>query len=252
MSNGLGFCGYAATYMGRVVAAGGTTPGVVVQQAIENLAVDFWIRVGVKPLALYPMYGGTAASHALNLYGTQYTLEWDDTVTHNTNGMTGNGVAGRARSPINPAAIFNPTDWAIGVYSRTASSSDVFYEIGAFNTSNPISIQCRNAAGNMSGRVGGTTILSGAVASSAGLFVSLRSATDAAYAMRNGVTIATTAVAWGSVPSSSHISIGANSGVGGYSTRNIALAFIASPRPQDATLTYNLIQSFQTSLARQV
>jgi len=43
---------------------------------------------------IYPFVGGTAGTHAQNLKSSSFTITWNGTVTHNANGITGDGATG--------------------------------------------------------------------------------------------------------------------------------------------------------------
>lgn len=251
MSSGLGFNKYAARYMAKVTTNGGTAIGLLLQQSFENLAnecrKEFYNK---NPLAVWPFYGGNAACHALNLFGDD-VITWFGTVTHDANGVTGsaNGVG---HTTLNPASLLNPVQWSIGVYTRTNTAVDAVYEIGVRGPSgtNSIGVSSRTVAGNLHCPVGSTIIATGAVASALGLNVALRNNSTAGYCLRNGLTIDVDVTAWSSLPNAT-ISVCAMNGLGAYSARNIAFAFIGGYLEEHAGL-YTTIQAHQTLLARQV
>lgn len=255
--NGLGFNQYAARYMAKVVTAGGSTPGVLVRQAIETLAAEFWIRFNVAtaigpPLAVYPFYGGTADSHAINLYGDAFTIEWQDTVTHNVNGITGDGVAGLGRTGINPARDLTVTDFSFGMYSRTNAAADV-YDIGVNTGTASMYIRSRMVAGTFVSAAGGVgASMSVAVAASTGLFMARRNETNLGVAFRNGAVVDSTAVAVSSNPNATGVAVCAAAGSGGLSTRNIAFAFVARDFGNQFLALYNAVQAYETALGREV
>lgn len=250
MSSGLGFNKYAARYMSKVTDAGGTAIGLLLQQSFENLAnecrKEFY---NTNPVAVWPFYGGNAACHSINLFGDDL-ITWGGTVTHDANGVTGS-ASGVGHTSINLALSLNPTQWSIGVYVRTNTAVDGVYEIGAAVSGvNTIAVSCRTVAGNLHAAVGGAFTASGAVGNSQGLSVALRNNLLAAYCLRNGAVIASNTTAWGSLPSVT-ISLCALNGVGAYSSRNIAFAFVGGFL-QAHTGLYNTIQAYQTLLARNV
>lgn len=259
MSAAFGFNNYSSHYMSRVVLNGGTTPAVLVQWAIDRLSEDFYSGFfPQKPLAVYPFYGGNAASHALNLFSVRdkYTITWSGTVTHSSNGMTGDGAGGVGLSDINPAAaIPTPVSYCYGIYCRTNTAADV-YDCGLSITGNVLLIRCRTVAGNAVGRAGGpgANDMSVAVAASTGLFTVQRQSSSAASVFRNGTLIQSSALTWSSVPAAWSIAFGGAAGLGTTSARNLALGFVA-PRHQTAAESatlYNNVQAFQTTLARNV
>jgi hypothetical protein len=75
-----------------ITAAGITNP--TQQTAINTLVVSLKANgLWTKMKAIYPFVGGTAASHSYNLKNVaQYQMTWSGGVTHNANGVTGNGI----------------------------------------------------------------------------------------------------------------------------------------------------------------
>lgn len=57
-----------------------------------------------KSDVIYPFVGGTATAHAQNLKSSDYTITWAGTVTHDADGITGNGVDGVGDMGYSPAA----------------------------------------------------------------------------------------------------------------------------------------------------
>lgn len=61
-------------------------------QALYTSAVvnGWWDKCDI----IYPFVGGTALAHSQNLKSSSFTITWVNTVTHNANGITGDGVTG--------------------------------------------------------------------------------------------------------------------------------------------------------------
>lgn len=75
-------------------------------------------------LGAYPMVGGTATTHSRNLYNSADTdaakrVAWAGTITHNANGVQGNGTNGIGNTFINTSTEFSSNDFTIVWYSRT-------------------------------------------------------------------------------------------------------------------------------------
>lgn len=75
-------------------------------------------------LGAYPMVGGTATTHSRNLYNSADTdaakrVTWAGTITHNSNGVQGNGINGIGNTFINTSTEFSSNDFTIIWYSRT-------------------------------------------------------------------------------------------------------------------------------------
>jgi len=70
------------------------------KSAVNQLVLDLKsYNIWTKIKALYPIVGGSASSHAVNLKtpGT-YNLTFATGVTHSSTGMTGNGTSGYANT----------------------------------------------------------------------------------------------------------------------------------------------------------
>jgi hypothetical protein len=251
MANGLGFNSYASRYMAGVVNAGGTTPGVNIQQYIEELAVRLFVAQSGIPTAAYPFYGGNAESHALDLF-RHYDITWEGTVTHNSNGVTGDGSTGIGYTGINPTLALNVTSFSFSVYSRTNTSSDTDYEAGILVSAIGVFIRCRTVAGTVATRAGGQSAANfgGAVGASTGLFLVHRTATNSAAGTRNGTVFGSTAVAVGSLPNGSSLTVCGAAGLN-FSNRNLAFAHVG-PGLGSHSDFYTIVQDFQTALGRQV
>lgn len=106
----------AASFLNRMEFAG-TTPSATQAGAIKTLVADM-IAAGIlsKMHLFYPMIGGTAATHALDLLGA-YDITWNGTVTHNSSGAKGNGSTGYGNTGYNPSTQSSTTDAHMGFYA---------------------------------------------------------------------------------------------------------------------------------------
>jgi hypothetical protein len=92
-----------------------------------------------KIKALYPIVGGTASTHKFNFVNPldtngAFRLTFNGGITHNSNGITGNGSNGYANSFFNPDGLIDIDSFSFGFYSRT-NVSDGSYDIGTFDSS---------------------------------------------------------------------------------------------------------------------
>lgn len=249
MSNGLGFNTYAARYMAKVVEVGGTTPGLLVQQAFEQLAVDMFIGLRGRG-AVWPIYGGTEASHELDLFRGHDIDSWPNgALTHSANGMIGDGVSELGVvSTLKPATFLGDVKFSMGVYSRSALNNDGYYDIGY----NQIKLNCRNAAGNMLSYSGTlSSLATGPVTNSQGLFWMNRTSSTSAQGYRNATQETNNTTTTVSVLPNVNIGIGGST-ASTTSARQIAFAFFGPNVAVGANLFYPLVQDYQTALNRQV
>ena len=77
-----------------ITATGITSQTIIdaISELVFNLkSNNLWGKI----YAIYPFVGGSASSHSYNLKNTaQFQITWGGGVTHNANGITGNGTTG--------------------------------------------------------------------------------------------------------------------------------------------------------------
>lgn len=85
-------------------------------------------------VALYPFVGANSNAHSYNLINPlEYQLEFYGSMTHNSNGITGNGTNAYARTGFNATAYPNPTaSFGLSLYNRTNNQTG--YDIGSNTT----------------------------------------------------------------------------------------------------------------------
>jgi hypothetical protein len=129
------------------------------QQSAVNTLVTSLKSAGIwtKMKAIYPFVGGTATSHSYNLKDTtQHQISWYGGVTHNSNGVTSNGINGYGYSPFIPSSGgLTSTNNHIAIYSRTTAAKDYYNAASdTYPAQNAINIWVRrtdNTAGYDSG-----------------------------------------------------------------------------------------------------
>lgn len=232
-----------------------------------------WPGTGFWPLEwifqfFYPFVGTSAVSNRFNLVDpAKFQIQWSGGVTHDYNGVTGNGSTGYGDT-LCPLTGGTVTDSYVlyGVYSRTASSVDTV-ELGnesPTGVDHRVNIWCRNSAGSATCFNGVTTAYAtGAVANSQGLLVGMRSTGVFLGLYRNGVRIGSnvTTAPTPPDPAATFAILRAGTTTGSFSSRNLALAFLTFPAGYggttpnvwtDAKMTelYNIVQQFQTMMLR--
>lgn len=109
---------------------------VTQKSAVNQLVLDLKsYNIWTKMKALYPIVGGSASSHAVNLKtpGT-YNLTFSTGWTHASTGMTPNGTSAYANTSLNAQTIVNSTNH-LSFYSRTSTVNlTSACEIGAADT----------------------------------------------------------------------------------------------------------------------
>jgi len=91
--------------------------------ALSEFAYGLWqLNLLDKFVALYPFLGRTPYAHSINLIDpNKYTIIWNGAVSHNQNGINGNGGYGFTNIPLNIFANFRNVH--ISAYNRTSFSS---------------------------------------------------------------------------------------------------------------------------------
>lgn len=110
------------------------------QEAIDDLvlaikAASIWTKLEV----IYPFVGGTASAHKFNLKDPQDTDgafrgTMNGTITHDSNGVTGNGTTGYIDTHWNQSTDGAEDNEHVAVYSRTSGSASTI-EIGCVDSS---------------------------------------------------------------------------------------------------------------------
>jgi hypothetical protein len=228
------------------------------QSAINQLVVDLkGYGLWTKIYAAYPIVGGTASSHAVNLKtpGTRnltFTVGW----THSANGMTPNGAA-YANSNFNPVTVgITKTNFGVSAYSRTNIVQSGCL-IGIVSGTSYIDVRPRlSSTIDFLGCYDDSNALGNYLTDSLGLFTASRSGTTQKFyqgatekSQRTG--FAATADINGTIYIGARNFVGV--GIDAYSTKQTA--WVAFHEFFDATQMNNYntaIQAYQTTLNRQV
>ena len=238
------------------IAAAGIT-NLTQAAAISTLVNDLkTYGLWTKMKALYPMVGGSAASHKFNLKDPRdvdaaYRLAFSVTGwTHTSTGAKPNGTSAYANTFLAPNAM-GQNNAHLSSYSRTNSSGG-FTDIGSVSFSyssryNDLSyVYMNTTSGNPSGYF----------YDSSGFFIGNRTTSTVQILFRN--TVKQVNGSNGSItPSSTNIYIGAGNTANGtpsyFSNRETAFASVGDGLSDtEATNFYNSVQKFQTTLGRQI
>jgi hypothetical protein len=228
--------------------------------------------------AIYPFVGGTSTSHKFNLKNPADTngafrLVFNGGVTHNSNGVTFNGTTGYADTNWAANPQISMTDYiSISIYSRTDSRTATIRTDMAvqnfnynsttgglwlssyYNTGSP-SVIFQNDLPNS--YTYAYYAADGTNTNTTGYYVGIQDATNTAV-YRNGTLIGLNNVAKSASRSysTSNLFIGADNYNGGarrYSDRNFAFAHIGTSMSSgDTSNLYTIVQTYQTTLGRQV
>lgn len=238
-----------------LAAAGVSDPtiGAALDTLVATLKSDgIWTKLD----AIYPFVGGTAFTHKFNLKNpadtdAAFRITWAGTVTHDANGITGDGSTGYGNTHYDPSVQIPANEGSLGVYVQSNGSLTTG-EIGCI-VSGSADYQI---ATNYSGTAyfGANGAQSTATAGAAGFHqVSRVDASNQLYKIAGG-----TANNYSSAYSAPSLNayIGAlnnNGSPGDYSSRTISFAYMGhSLTSSELTDLYNAVQAYQTALGRNV
>lgn len=230
------------------------------QYAVSNLVLGLKAdSLWTKMLAVYPFVGGTSTTHKWNLKDPRdldaaYRLSFHGGITSGSNGITP-GINGYADTKFIPSSSqWTLASSSISVYSRTnnANASNVSY--GTKDTNNHTRLYPVINTSNVNIFHNQFTSITPAPPTTTALnFISSRINTTEIIVAYNGATT-NNASTVGSLSSLSIYLCAANlSGANLFSNRQLAFAHIGLGLTQaECNLLYNRIQTFQTTLSRQV
>ena len=227
--------------------------------ATNSLTIDLkGYSIWTKFKAIYPIVGGTASSHAVNLKtpGT-YNLTFSTGWTHSSTGMTPNGTSAYADTGLNPSSVLTLNSTHLSFYSRTNVSAvqrDIaIYQVG----DNPTMALGTSVGAEISDHYNYNQRISASIAASTGFYLGTRTTSTSHKLYKNNTTLGTNTSANINILPNGNIFIGAaNSttlGITSYSTKQCAFASIGdSLTDTDAANFYTAVQAYQTTLSRQV
>jgi hypothetical protein len=218
-------------------------------------------NIWTKMKALYPVVGGVASSHAVNLKqpGT-FNLSFATGWTHSSTGMTPSN--GYANTFLTPSTSLSLNSAHLAFYSRTNSTGN-FADMGVANNTTNLSailIMSKWSDNKFYGQVNDYDFNDNTVADSLGLFCGSRTSSNVQKTFKNGTVVTSKSVA-STLLVGYQIPIGARylQNVAGvpsytsYSNRQCAFASIGDGLTDAEALSfYNAIQTYQTTLSRQV
>lgn len=232
--------------------------------AINQLVLDLKANsLWSDMIAIYPFIGGTASSHKWNLKDPRdldaaYRLTFSGGITHSGSGMVGNSVNGYADTKLIPATSLTLNDTSVGAYILNESAVSAEGIIGIFNTSTQllrlfytgIYLEDQQYSNNLGRALSIWSNKKGFTTSSntAGLH----------FTMKNGLIVSQITTNGGSLPTLRNIYISAingnNSGqIVYFSAMIFAFAYISKYlTPTKAANLYTSVQTYQTTLGRQV
>lgn len=244
----------AQAFFNRVTAAGGTLTSTE-QVAIIQLVIDmktFGIWNSMK--AIYPMVGASAAACAQNLKSSSFTGTFNGGVTFASTGITTNGTNGFMNTNFKPLTeSIAQNSFAFGIYCRNNVVSAVAF--GATETNKNAYLTANSSFGLYSGNNDAEGLITPNWSTGTGLFVNSRTLSTG-YTLSQNTTFKTrTSTSIG--VTNLNLYLGAYNNVTNTATNFSAIEFAFNFISSGLTNTeisnlYSVVQSFQTSLSRQV
>jgi hypothetical protein len=229
------------------------------QTAINTLVTDLkTYNIWTKMKALYPFVGGTASTHKWNLKDSRdldaaYRLVFNGGWTHSSTGALPNGTTSYADTKLNPSVVI-PLINHLSYYSRT-NVSGIQVEMGIYDSTSLKIQHLRVANSYQSGNLaGGTNFTS--TTDSRGFWLGTRRSTSDKEVYKNGTSEGTYTTLDLTENPNKLIYIGArneNPSAANFSSKECAFASIGDDLSDtEAANLYSAVQSFQTTLSRQV
>jgi hypothetical protein len=216
-----------------------------------------------KCIAIYPYVGGTATTHKFNLKNpldtnAAFRILWAGGVTHNANGVTGNGTNGYGETYIQPSSHLILNDTHIAFWSRTnstqnASNAEMGIADGTLNAS--LRICSRNGSNQSIYSINDNTVgIATSITDSTGFWIVSRTASNLRKLYRNGSSINSSTNASVARSTSTIPVLGqktATNTMNHYSIKNFSFASVGTGiNDADALAFYNIVNTFNTALGR--
>jgi len=233
-----------------------------IQTATNTLVTDLKTAgVFTKMKAIYPMVGGTATTHKFNLANAQdtdaaYRLVFTGGWTHSSNGALPNGTNAYANTFLTPSTAYSvASSGHMSYYSRTDSNGANEREMGVL-TSTIYSDLGLRYSGNLYMRWGETGAPTQVASpNSLGFYVASRTTSTSQKIFKNGTQALISGNLAAGLPSVPFFigCLNFNSSPTFYTAKQCAFASIGDGLSDaEALAFYNAVQTFNTTLARQV
>lgn len=253
----------AQTYMSAVIAGGGTLDATM-SGATYQLFNDLFVAgLWNKLYAFYPLLGGNSSGgQAVNgkTPGTR-NMTWNGGLTFSTNGVVSNGTNGWGNTNCNPLNFGGIADFHMSFYSRTNQQEGTAqFDMGVYQDSGSnqrTQLNSRSTVDDTRGVVNATTQATFSNTNSQGLFTVVRRSGPDTEFYKNDTTLGNSNVATVGIPNGiiglcvRYLSV--SDTISTPTTRQYAFATMGNALTDgEVTSLYNAIQTFQTTLGRQV
>jgi len=245
----------AQGFFDRVSVAGGsltqTEKDAVNAMTLSLKSAGIW----TKMKAIYPMVGASAAACSQNLKSSSFTGTFTSGWTFSSAGVQGNGASTFMNTNLIPASELSQDDSHLMIYSRTNTVGATIVDIGCLNSVRFYIITNYGGATYI-GFNFNTDIAITTVADTRGFFLVTRSSGSLATMYKNNSVQGTTTQASTGINTVQSVYLGAYNNGGTFAfVSNKEYSFSSIGNGLDATQSsdyYTIVQTFQTSLSRQV
>lgn len=238
--------------------------------AINTLVIDLKSNgLWTKMKAIYPFVGGTAFTHKFNLKDPRnldaaFRLTFNGGITHNSTGILPNGSNGYANTWLSPAANLQLNSSSITYYSRTdlnytggASGTrlETMAEMGATNSGTNamwLFLRTNNILSTGINRTGAFTVNN---TNSTGFYITSRTSSNLTTLFKNNLKLADSSVLSTNLTSLNMYLFGINTTNNHWypSVRECCYSSIGDGLTDtEAANYYTIVQTYQTTLGRQV
>lgn len=251
---------YDADAQAFITASGisGTNATAINTLVLSLKSASLWTKLK----AVYPMVGGNATAHKFNLKDPRdldvaFRLTFAGGWTHSSTGALPNGTNAYADTYLNSLSGLNNNSLHLSYYSRT-NANGAQVEIGVQTSSGYSILEIRTSGTTYYlvnvNSVGGAFA---ADSNSAAFYLGNRISISTVNGFRNSTKVLGNTASAISVLNTTTMYLGAMHNIGGvgqyYSTKECAFSSVGDGLSDtDSVAYYNAIQSFQTTLGRQV
>lgn len=229
-----------------------------ITDATQKRAVNYLCRalkdssLWSKMSVVYPMVGGTSRAHSFNLKDTAtFKITFENSPTHDANGVNFNGTNQRALTGFTPSDLNNSH---LSYYTKTNNTTGTQIPIGAINLTGSVPFFQLNITG--ANFYIGTQIATFTNTNTQGYYIGSRTSTTSLIGYKNGTQVASSTSANTSSTIGVQTTLGArrrsDSTYDFYSVHQCAFSSIGDGlNSTEARALNNIVTQYQTLLGRQ-
>jgi len=254
---GSAFDADAQAFFDRVTAAGGTLSATE-KTATNQLVLDMKsASIWTSMKAIYPMVGASAAACAQNLKSSSFTGSFSSGWTFASTGVTPNGTSAYMDTTLVPSANYaDMSSVCITIYNRTNTAAGAKRDIESYGANTAELGIITRFSGNLQFAFGGgSTFPNTSNTDSRGFYYTNKTSLTIVQGWKNGIKVINATEVGVATPTVKPILIAAyNPGViSGFNDRECAFSSIGDGLTDtQASNFYTAVQTFQTTLSRQV